>query len=328
MGRITLSSLCARRLPRRRGVITLELILWLPILVIFVMAIVEFALIMQFNKQVAYASRFGAKLASEITRDPAAAQNLANFNTSTTANNLKDRIDTYLANHGITASCEVQMIHNACVGGQSQTDNDQACNCGAAGSALVAGEPANPGEAYVKVTVCVPLPGNVPNCLSTFGFDVNGPDGTAGTADDCTIEHSTTFRVETNNAPPDAVLTVPVQSLPPATSLTAFPDFTTSIVNGPPTTVITITADAADAGTAVPLTFNANSSTDLEDAFGSLTFAWTATGNPNGAAATYNATFTMPAAGVTDSVFVTLTVTDTCAGADSHSIRFDLTTNP
>ena len=326
MGRIALSSLCARRLPRRRGVITLELILWLPIMGIFVLAIVEFALIMQFNKQVAYASRFGAKLASEITRDPAAAQNLANFNTSTTANNLKDRIDTYLANHGITASCEVQLIHNACVGGQSQTDTDQACNCGASGSGLPAGEPANPDEAYVKVTVCVPLPGNVPNCLATFGFDINGPNGTAGDADDCTIEHSTTFRVETNNADPSAVLTVPMQGLPG--TLTAVPDFTAADVSCPPTTVITITADAADAGTAVPLSFNANSSTDLEDPFGSLTFAWTATGNPAGAAATYNATFTMPAAGATTSVFVNLTVTDTCAGTAGHGLRLDLVTNP
>ena len=33
-----------------------------------------------------------------------------------------------------------------------------------------------------------------------FGFDLNGPNGTAGDADDCTIEHSTVFRIETNNA--------------------------------------------------------------------------------------------------------------------------------
>ena len=310
----------------RRGVITLQLIFWLPILVIFLMAIVEFALMMQLNKQVAYASRFGAKLAAEITRDPAAATHLANFNQGTTPNNLKDQIDTYLANHGLSAACEIQLQHNACLGSQSQTDNDQPCNCGASSPSLPAGEPANPDEAYVKVTVCEALPGNVPNLLATFGFDLNGPNGTPGDSDDLTIEHSTTFRIETNNALPAAVIQVPVQALPG--SLTASPDFTATAVTCPPTPVITITADAADALTSVPLTFNANSSTDLEDAFGSLSFAWTATGNAGGAAAAYNANFTMPAAGTSSSVTVNLTVTDTCAGSAGHVLQLELVTNP
>ena len=66
-----------RRPSGRRGVVTLELILWLPIMIIFLLAIVEFALIMQFNQQVSYAARFGAKLASEITRNQLTNPNLA-----------------------------------------------------------------------------------------------------------------------------------------------------------------------------------------------------------------------------------------------------------
>ncbi|MFP6762658.1 MAG: hypothetical protein VB858_03540, partial [Planctomycetaceae bacterium] len=200
------------------------------------------------------------------------------------------------------------------------------CNCGASTPSLPAGEPATPGECYVKVTVCETLSGNVPNLLATFGFDLNGANGTPGDADDLTIEHSTTFRIETNNAVPAAVIQVPVQSLPG--SLATSPDFTAAEVTCPPTAVITITADAADASTSVPLMFTANLSSDLEDAFGSLSFAWTATGNAGGAAAAYNATFTMPAAGTSTSVTVNLTVTDTCTGSAGHVLQIELVTNP
>lgn len=321
MKHVFLSPHCARRLLRRRGVVTLELLLWLPILVIFVLAIVEFALIMQFNKQIAYASRFGAKLASEITRDQTAATNLSNFNQSGTPNNLKDQIDAYLANHGITASCEVQLQHNACVGGTSQTDTDDPCNCGPSPTALPGGEPPA-GEAHVKVTVCVKLTGNVPNCLSTFGFDLNGPDGSAGTADDCTVEHSTVFRIETNNAPPDAVITttastggVPTPALPADT---------------PPNPVIQLNFANADPTTSVNVVFTALNSSDDATAAASLTFNWATTGTAVGPTnlVGFTSQFNVPgtpgvSAGAVDET-VTLSVSDTCAQAGVQAVTIRL----
>lgn len=328
MGRITLSSLCERRLPRRRGVITLELILWLPIMVIFVLAIVEFALIMQFNKQVAYASRFGAKLASEIARTQAASPNLSNFNLSATANNLKDQVDAYLANHGISSSCEVRLTHNACVGGTSQVDTDAACNCGDSAPTLPGGEPPA-GEAYVKVTVCVKLTGNVPNCLSTFGFDLNGPNGTAGDADDCTIEHSTVFRVETNNA-------------------TAQPDITANSVAGldgddvenTPVTNgnVTITINGGNPNPGDTLTIDlTGAATDPEDGVltgGSL--VWTVVSVPAAPAAALDdgigvaetLDVIVPATGGGSQVHtLTLTSTDSCNATAARTITITVTNN-
>jgi hypothetical protein len=38
----------------------------------------------------------------------------------------------------------------------------------------------------VRVTVCLPMEGNIPNCLSTFGFDLG----------ECTIQQTVVWRYE------------------------------------------------------------------------------------------------------------------------------------
>ncbi len=172
----------------RRGVVIAELLIWLPVFVTALMAVVEFAILQQVNQQVALASRYGAKIAAEVTRVTATSPNLSNINQSATANNLQSRIDVFLANAGLTASCEVRLEHNASVSNPLQVDTATPCNCSATGPVtLPAGEPPA-GEAYVRVTVCVPLVGNVPNVLSTLGFDITGR----------IVQHSTTYRIETN----------------------------------------------------------------------------------------------------------------------------------
>ncbi len=285
---------------RRRGVVTLELIFWLPILVIFTLALIEFALILQMNRQVAYASRYGAKQAAEITRAIASSPNLSNFNQSATLNNLQSQIDTLLANYGLTASCEVQLLHNACVQNPSQTDTAVACNCGASAPSLAGGEPPA-GEAYVKVTVCVPLTGNVPNCLQTFGFDITG----------CTIEHSTVLRIETSNTAPTSIITT--NSATSGTPAPALPAST------PPNPIITITHANADAATTVDVNFDGNSSSDVDNPFSTLSFLWTTTGTALGSTTspTFDSRFAIPglpgdAVGGSTDFMVTLAVTDTC----------------
>lgn len=317
-----------RSMPRssvqRKGIVALELIFWLPIQIICIMAIIEFAIIMQVNRQVSFASHFGAKLSSEITRSTAAATNLGNFNLSGTPNNLKSQIDVYLANHGLTTSCEVRLEHNACVANPLQVHTTGfPCPCGPSGPAtLPAGEPPS-GEAYVRVTVAVKLLNNVPNVLSTFGFDITN----------YTVEHSTTFRIETNNSSPNSVITAPVQAIP--AGLTANPNVTAVAVVSPPTPLLTITApNTTPTGTTLTLNFNANSSSDAETAFSNLSLLWASSGFVLSPINTTNFSvqFTVPGinGGPTQTTnhTVDLTVTDSCGSVTTQTLNITLTRDP
>lgn len=296
----------------RRGVVVVELIIWLPVLLTALMAIVQFALMQQVNQQVALASQYGAKIASEITRSFAVSPNLSDINQTATVNNLQSRIDTFLANAGLTASCEVRLEHNACVNNTLQVDNAVPCTCNATGPVVLpAGEPPQ-GEAYVRVTVCVPLIGNVPNLLNTLGFNITGR----------IMRHSTTYRVETNNAAPVPVIRL--QTLPAGVTLG---------VGGPvpvtnlPTTLIRLDVDRAIAPDPISLTFDGNLTTDVETPLAGLTLTWTKTGVPASGptvGTSFNASFDVP-----DNIFpidpdtvhfVQLTASDPCTGSASRTL--------
>ncbi|MDA0281716.1 MAG: TadE/TadG family type IV pilus assembly protein [Planctomycetota bacterium] len=302
---------------RRSAVITVELLLTLPILLIFLAAVIEFGLIFAVNQKVAYASRFGAKLASEEART-----GLDDLNLSSGGSRLRTAVNRYLSTSEITTgACTVILEHNACLANPTQTDTDgSGCNCGAPATALPAGPPPAGISEYVRVTVCVPLTGNVPEFLSSLGFSIAG----------YSIEHSTLFRYEPNNSVPTAVIGIPVQGLPGG--FTATPDITSAAQLSPPTTTLIINAPNATATNATfTLNFDANNSTDVEDAFGSLAFAWSTTAASVGATTgtTFTASFTVP--GTTGGAFaidtrtVTLAVTDTCGGTGTRilSVRIN-----
>lgn len=298
----------------RRGIVVVELLLWLPVLLTGLMAVIEFAIMQQVNQQVTLASRYGAKIASEVTRSIAASPNLSNINQTATTNNLKSRIDTFLANAGLTASCEVRLEHNACVDNPLQVDTASPCNCAATGpTGLPAGEPPSPpGEAYVRVTVCVPLLGNVPNCLSTFGFDIT----------DRIVRHSTTYRIETNNTSPSPVI-----------RLLSVPANVTFGVGGPlpvtspPTNFIRLDFHDLLGPDSFNLTFDGNLTTDLETPLTGLTQTWTKTGPSPGGPTTatgFVASFDVP-----NLIFpldpdtvhtVQLTVTDPCGASATQTL--------
>lgn len=308
------------RRDRRAAVITVELLLSLPILLITLAAVLEFGLIYAVSQKVAYASRFAARLASEEPRT-----SLDDLNTAGGGNRLRTSVNRFLSTAEITTgACSVIFEHNACLANQSQTDTDgSGCNCGAPATALPAGPPPSGNAEYVRVTVCVPLIGNVPDLVSSFGFSIAG----------FTIEHSTVFRYEPNNAVPTAVIETPVQGLP--AGLTATPDITNAAQLTPPTTVIAITATNATAtGQTFNLAFNANNSTDAEDPFLSLTFAWSTTATPVGAtnAATFTGQFTVPGtmggAAASDTQTVTLAVTDTCGGTGTRILSIQINRLP
>lgn len=314
MNRTRLGSFCRSNAPsdqsRRRGVVIVELLIWLPVLMTALMAVVEFAIMQQVNQQVALASRYGAKIAAEVTRAFATSPNLSNVNQSATVNNLQSRIDTFLANAGLTASCEVRLEHNACVNNPSQVDTATPCNCSTGPAMLPPGEPPS-GEAYVRVTVCVPLSGNVPNVLSTLGFDITG----------LIVQHSTTYRIETNNSPPSPV--IQLQTLPAGVTFGVGGPL---LVTSPPTTLIRLDVNRAIAPDPISLTFDANLTTDLETPLAGLTLTWTKTGAPAsaGAGTTFNASFDVPNNVFPldpDTVhFVQLTASDPCGGSASRTL--------
>lgn len=308
--RALIGSIRSSRKRSRRGIVVVELLLWLPVLLTGLMAVVEFAIMQQVNQQVALASRFGAKIASEVTRAFAVSPNLSDINQSLTVNNLKSRIDVFLANAGLSQSCEVQLEHNSCVGNTYQVDTSTPCNCSATGPAVLpAGEPPGPpGEAYVRVTVCVPLEGNVPNCLSTLGFDITGR----------VSRHSTTYRIETNNTAPSPVIRL--LTLPTGVSYAgALP------VLSPPTNSILLTANGT-ASDPFSLTFDGNLTTDVETSLPGLTLTWTKVGAPASGPTTasgFVASFDVPNnVGDPDTVHtVQLTVTDPCGAVAARTLQ-------
>ncbi len=289
----------------RRGIVVVELLLWLPVLLTALMAVIEFALMQQVNQQVALASRYGAKIAAEVTRAFTVSPNLSDINQTATVNNLQTLIDTFLANAGLTASCEVRLEHNACVDNTLQVDTATPCTCSATGPVLPAGEPPGPpGEAYIRVTVCVPLLGNVPNCLSTLGFDLT----------DRVARHSTTYRVETNNAAPSPVLRL--SAVP--TGVTVFSGGPLP-VRTPPTLAIQLNVDNTSSDP-FSLSFDGMLSTDVETTLSGLTMSWTKAGTPASGPLTgfgFGASFDRPDSNAAaDTVHtVQLTVTDPCGAS-------------
>ena len=171
---------------RRSAVIVLELILGLPILIIFLFAVVEFGLILALSKQVSFASRFGANLASRESW-----ATLGDLNLPAGGSRLLTAINENLVTAGISGgACQVILEHN--VAGASnpvQIDPPAGCaNCVAPGTSLPNPvsciEAGRPAPETVRVTVCVSIPDHVPDLLCGFGFSI----------DDCVIRQTTTYR--------------------------------------------------------------------------------------------------------------------------------------
>lgn len=156
------------RLGRRRGAVTLELILVLPIWLMGLLAIIEFGALQGNQQQVALASRVGAEEAAQTP-------NLAMY-TGVVPTNITSAITNQLTSSGISW-CKVIVEHN--VGGPT-TLTSGTCDCDPPTTTLP------PTGRYVRVTVCVPITQLVPNLLGSFGLDLS----------DCFVQHSTTYRYE------------------------------------------------------------------------------------------------------------------------------------
>lgn len=157
----------------------LELILAAPAFLIIMLAMVQISLIYVATEQTAYASRYAAKIASET---PSGAINVLNTGA------LKTSVDNVLQVGGLPqGSCRVVLEHNL---GAPTTIYDPVvalpnCDCDPPATSLpyVFGAAVNES---VRTTVCVPLDGNVPDFLSSFGFSIR----------DYVVEQSTTYLYE------------------------------------------------------------------------------------------------------------------------------------
>lgn len=156
--------------------IAFELLLMLPILLIFLAAVVEFGLILSMVQSVEAANRYGAKLVSERSSG-AAAVNFAN------SGNLRAAINRQLRVAGMQRGvCRLRVEHNGPTNPTNGGDAPSrgACDCVPPGTTLPVPTTA------IRLTICVPLKGNVPDLLGTFGFSLNGR----------VIQQSSVFRLE------------------------------------------------------------------------------------------------------------------------------------
>lgn len=132
-----------------------------PVIFIFLLAVIEFSLILANLKYVPSASRAGAKVYAEIPGGAAALGSIAALNAVEAA------VDDALS-PGMLTNCRVILQHNVGGGGSIQ---DGTCDCTAPSSPAM---PSTSGVDSVRVTVCVELSQFAPNLLAGFGFSTNG----------------------------------------------------------------------------------------------------------------------------------------------------------
>lgn len=164
----------AEKVRARSAAVVVEFILTFPIFLVFLAAVIEFALIIDASQQVAQAARLGAKIAAETVHlgdvifDPPI--------TGDTATAIRAAVDRELENAGFGANASQGVTLRHTVG---------TTNFATDGYAPDPTLPAMPTNA-VRVSVSVPLGKVTPNLLQTFGFNT----------DQKTIDITTTFPYE------------------------------------------------------------------------------------------------------------------------------------
>ncbi|MDA0835722.1 MAG: TadE/TadG family type IV pilus assembly protein [Planctomycetota bacterium] len=163
----------------RSAVIVFELIVTLPLLLVVLIAVIEFGIIMAGFKQVAIAARTGASVASNT----AGLDTGTPLSTQTAAQAARTAIDRQLetAGFGTNASSGLTLRHNVSDG--VGIDPPEASHTeGTCSDPTAISLPAR----AVRVTLCVEMSTLAPDMLSSFGFSLNGR----------TIEESITYPYE------------------------------------------------------------------------------------------------------------------------------------
>jgi hypothetical protein len=147
---------------QRRATAILELVLVLPILVMLVLAVVQFGLFFTKMQQVALASRTGVEAASQTV-------GLSTVDGDPVPTDVINAVTQQLESSGIEY-CSIRLEHN--VGGtqvELVSPTSGACDCEPSDNI---DPPLPPGE-YVRLTVGVPMSELMPNCMGSLGFDIS-----------------------------------------------------------------------------------------------------------------------------------------------------------
>ncbi len=149
---------------KRRGVVTLEVILAIPIFVIALMPIVQFGLLFANQQYVAEATRAGTQVASELTTiggvvpaqvQTAVARELSRIGVSNFTIRLEHNIDFSVSPAVIGPTVVLQSV------------------TGSGPSPIIAPPAVVVTRRYVRVSVYVRSTELTPNLLSTYGFDLS-----------------------------------------------------------------------------------------------------------------------------------------------------------
>ena len=294
----------------RRGIITLEFLGVFPLLLIFGLSIAQFSMAARLNQRVIFASRYGAKLAAEMPR--VGERNVGNFNERRSSGNLKTRVDDWLNAAGLSAASEVILEHNVCGASNPLQRQGTSASSKALPALPVAWNSDNVN--YVRVTVAVPVVPNVPNMLKTFGLDWSG----------VVFRHSTVFRMETDNQPPQPQITLNPRDLP--SGLRVLPARAADENSDEPAPLRLATSRSG----AVNLTLSGHNSRDLEDGPGKMSFQWNVPGSTVGSTtgASVRMKFDAPKNGTVVQQVVTLTVTDSCQCSRKAELPVELVPEP
>lgn len=167
---------------QRTAIVTLETIVWLPVLAILLAAVIEMGLLMTGTMHVAAASRLGAKLAAET----AGLSSATPVNATNAAIVIRGSVNDYLENagYGASASAGVRLQHNIGTGQSVENGTCPEQTTPALPPGPVVAFPNRPNS--VRVVVCVNATEVSPNLLQTFGYNI------ATT----TLELSTTYPYE------------------------------------------------------------------------------------------------------------------------------------
>lgn len=150
----------------RRGALILELVVVLPILLIVLLAVVQFGLYFQNMQQVSLAARVGAETASQTA-------NLPSENGMPVPLSIRRAVEQQLASSGIRCAA-VRVEHNS--GGQPVVLRWPVVDSGFNLTTLDAPPPGR----YVRVTVLVPTNELMPNSLEILGLNLAGPEKRTG----------------------------------------------------------------------------------------------------------------------------------------------------
>ncbi len=158
----------------RRGAVALELIVSVPILVILILAVIEFSIIFTAIKQMTFASRLGAKEAAE-------AGSIPNLSTLVSSGTLRGLVDRQIQAAGATGACQVIVQYGSGNSYTTLTDvGPLPCECFAS---LLDGPVVG---TFVRVEVGVALSDFCPDLLAPFGFSIAGRQ----------VSATTTYRME------------------------------------------------------------------------------------------------------------------------------------